>query len=159
MVHAINFRTIVAPIAAIELRASALAAPIHLTCNETEVIKNEGIMTTAGRVSSPTYSMELRKDIPMMFCPDKGAAKVWSSDYSLAVYPDRQELRDTQEKKSVSDSSLYMTLWEINREMLTMKYSCSGLSFHSGLVRQKNKSEREAVGTCGITPAPKANKI
>lgn len=154
-----NFRIIVVPIAAIVLGSPALATPIHLTCNETEVIKNEGIMTTAGRVSTPTYSMEPRKDIPMMISPDKGTAKAWSSDYSLTVYPDRYELRDTEEKKSVSDSSLYMTLWEINRETLAMKYSWSGLSFHSGLIRQKNKSEREAVGTCRITPAPKANKI
>ena len=154
-----NIRTIVVPIAAIVLGAPALAAPIHLTCNETEVIKNEGIMTTAGRVSSPTYSMKPWQDIPMMISPDQGTAKVWSSDYSLAVYPDRYELSDTQKEESPSDRSLKMSSWEINRETLTMKYSSSSLMFHSGFVRQESNSEREAVGTCRITPAPKANKI
>lgn len=147
-----NLGTLAATIAAIMLGAPALAATIHLTCNETEVIKHNETINTAGRVSTPTKSIKPLKGILVMISPDQGNAKVWHSEYSLTVYPTRYELRNIPQKDQPSDSIINMSnTFKINRETLEMRYSESIQSIQWGrYIRQSTKSEREAVGTCKI---------
>ena len=142
----------------------AKSAPIHLICNETEITKDTREIDTAGRISNSTGSGKLWDDIPVMISPEQGTAKVWTTNYSLTVYPDRYQLSLLKQPPAVGvyPRELQITKWVINRQTLGMKYddlNTQTTKLMYGLGYQKSRSERESVGICKITPAPANNRI
>ena len=146
------------------IAGTAQAAPIYLSCDETEVTKEVHKIETAGRISYPRQDFEPWKDIPITMFPENGTGKVWSTSYSLVAYPDKYELRIMKLPSAVGvyPSKSQITTYTINRSTLKMNYrnvrtSTDRLPYIGGF--QKSTSERESVGICKIAPAPANNQI
>ena len=142
----------------------AKSAPINLICNETEITKNTHSIETAGQTSNPTPSSELWENIPVMIAPEQGSGNVWSTQYSLAVYPDRYVLKKEvmPPPSGIYPNKMELVSWTINRQTLTMeqkRYSSTQTKLMYGFGMQYSEVSRDSEGNCKVAPTPANNKI
>ena len=99
-----------------------------------------------------------------MIAPEQGSGNVWSTKYSLSVYPDRYVLKEEvmPPPPGVYPNKMELISWTINRQTLAMeqkRYSDTQTKLMYGLGMQYSKASRNSEGTCKVAPTPANNKI
>ena len=141
----------------------ALTAPIYLTCNEMEVIKNTYIRDVGGNISGKPQSLDPIKNIPVTILPYLGTAKVGDSHYSLIASSDRYELKNSDLPPATYgfdyitrsvDNTLTINSQTLAMEVTRSSFLARSFQLPSGYAIEEFTGDRKAVGSCKISPAP-----